>query len=240
MSFKIYPVLLLILLMSCQQKREVFLPKVQDLGVDQVEDLSSAYIFYAPEEPDSILLNRKNLISTTNWIVHVDKRLTLKQCIKQIKTLQEKRTRAGMHKNEAARNYFSATDTLNKQLVFIDFTDIQFLVNDQYSKFYIKEHPEEHMEVYTLTINFDKNNRISVNENEVDRGEFVNFFNDYVPFAAAGKESLVYVNFDETLSFQEYMEDWELVEQVLNDNIRCSPLQFVYNYEALPECDCRL
>ena len=88
--------------------------------------MSPAYIFYDETEPDSTLLNRKNLISTTNWLVNVDKRLTLKQAIPKIILMQEKKRNAKMHKNENAKNYFTCNDTSIGSLGFIEFTDVVF------------------------------------------------------------------------------------------------------------------
>ncbi len=63
------------------------------------------------------------MISTTNWLVNVDKRLTLKQVIPHIKYLQEKKQNSS-HKNKDAKNYFTCNDTSIKNLGFIEFTNI--------------------------------------------------------------------------------------------------------------------
>jgi len=51
--------------------------EVENAEITEVLDVSPAYIFYDETQPDSTLFNRKNLIGTTNWLVNVDKRLTL-------------------------------------------------------------------------------------------------------------------------------------------------------------------
>ena len=97
--------------------------------------MSPAYLFYDETKKDSIELNRKTLISTTNWLVNVDKRLTLKQAIPKIKFLQDKKRNAEIHKNDAAKNYYTCHDTSINNLGFIEFTNV----------YYKEKQPENHI-----------------------------------------------------------------------------------------------
>src|SRR5690606_34637928 len=119
--------IILLLIFSCGKDKVVQLPEIESAPISEVNDISAAYIFYDENKPDSVELNRNNLISTTNWLFNVDKRLMLKQSIPQIKLLQEKRRNAQLHKNESARNYFTCNDTSKKTLGFIDFTDVIYI-----------------------------------------------------------------------------------------------------------------
>lgn len=111
---------------SCNFERVLILPEIENAKITEVLDVSPGYIFYDETQPDSTLLNRKNLIVSTNWLINVDKRLTLKQAIPHIKFLQDKKRNAEMHKNEEAKNYFSCNDTSIKSLGFMEFTDVHF------------------------------------------------------------------------------------------------------------------
>lgn len=122
--------LVIIIFLSCNNERVLELPEIENAEITEVLDVSPAYIFYDETQPDSTLFNRKNLIGTTNWLVNVDKRLTLKQAIPHIQYLQDKRKKASMHKNEAAKNYFTCNDTSIKNLGFLEFTDITYLNRD--------------------------------------------------------------------------------------------------------------
>ena len=66
-----------LVVLSCNNERVLQLPEVENAEITEVLDISPAYIFYDETQPDSNLFNRKNLIGTTNWLVNVDKRLTL-------------------------------------------------------------------------------------------------------------------------------------------------------------------
>ncbi|WP_299119189.1 hypothetical protein [uncultured Winogradskyella sp.] len=123
--------LIVLLCFSCNNERVLQLPEIENAQVTEVLDVSPAYIFYDETQPDSTLLNRKNLIITTNWLVNVDKRLTLRQAIPRIKFLQDKKRNAEMHKNENAKNYFSCNDTSIQNLGFIEFTDTYYNYKNQ-------------------------------------------------------------------------------------------------------------
>lgn len=116
-----------LVVLSCNNEGVLQLPEVENAEITEVLDVSPAYIFYDETQPDSTLFNRKNLIGTTNWLVNVDKRLTLEQAIPHIQYLQNKREKASMHKNENAKNYFTCNDTSIQNLGFVEFTDIKYL-----------------------------------------------------------------------------------------------------------------
>ncbi|WP_090840088.1 hypothetical protein [Olleya namhaensis] len=116
----------LFLFFSCGNEKVLELPEIQNADITEVLDVSPAYIFYDETKQDSVELNRKNLIISTNWLFNVDKRLTLEQALPSIIKLQEKKRNATMHKNEKARNYYTCNDTSIKNLGFIDFTDVEY------------------------------------------------------------------------------------------------------------------
>ncbi len=119
----------LFLFFSCGNEKVLQLPEIQNADITEVLDVSPAYIFYDETKQDSVELNRKNLIISTNWLINVDKRLTLEQALPSIIKLQEKKRNATMHKNEKARNYYTCNDTSIKNLGFIDFTDVEYRLN---------------------------------------------------------------------------------------------------------------
>ena len=125
------------LVLSCGKDKVVLLPEISHSDISDLKDVSAAYIFYDETKQDSTELNRRNLISTTNWLINVDKRLTLKQVIPHIKFLQDKKGNSS-HKNENARNYFTCNDTSKKNLGFIEFTDV--IYHEETIREYNKNH----------------------------------------------------------------------------------------------------
>ena len=126
---RIFILLVLIILTSCGSEKIIELPEIKHSTISEVIDISPAYLFYDETQPDSLELNRKNLISTTNWVVNVDKRLTLKQVIPQIQFLQNKKN-SSSHKNETARNYYTCSNTSIQNLGFIEFTTVYYILKN--------------------------------------------------------------------------------------------------------------
>lgn len=156
---KIVVIVVLISLFSCAEK-EVLLPQVEKTIVDKIEDHSPIYMFFKSEAKDTLIeVNRKNSISSTNWIFNIDKRLPLRLVIPEIMKLQAKKE-GSAHKNEASENYFSYSDSIHKQLAFISFTRVKFKL----------EQPKSGVNIY-----FAKSNRVFVNSTEVKKEDLVNY-----------------------------------------------------------------
>jgi hypothetical protein len=116
-------VFLVLMLVSCSNK-EVLLPQVDRTIVATVEDHSPIYMFFETKEKDTLVdLNRKNSISSTNWIFNIDKRLPLKLVIPEVIKMQEKKS-GSMHNNTESQNYFSYSDSIHKKLAFVPFTKV--------------------------------------------------------------------------------------------------------------------
>ena len=151
-------VLIILVLFSCGDEKIIQLPEIKNADITEVLDVSPAYIFYDETQPDSTLFNRKNLISTTNWLVNVDKRLTLKQAIPHLQYLQSKRRKASMHKNENAKNYFTCNNTSIKNLGFLEFTELTYLNKEEDFDLYIFKRKK----INHLEINFFSKNQIII------------------------------------------------------------------------------
>ena len=118
-----------LLLLGCQ-KKQMQLPQVQDTKITSVEDYSQVYISYE-ETSEEAKLNANGLISSTNWVLHVDKRNKLKEVAPLFIKLQEKRTNPrNPHSNPDAHLYISLADIPHKRLGFMDVTELNLLPYD--------------------------------------------------------------------------------------------------------------
>ncbi|MGB1308402.1 MAG: hypothetical protein ACPG6B_05795 [Oceanihabitans sp.] len=224
---KIYIVLLLSFLFSCQNRKTIQLPEINNAQITEVLDISPAYIFYDETKKDSLELNRKNLISTTNWLVNVDKRLTLKQVIPTITFLQEKKRNAKMHKNEAAKNYYTCSDTNIKNLGFLEFTNINYHESkkDTLNKFHSLWEKEK-LEIYVKS----KKSIHLIGTSLSTAIMETNFEN----FASILKklnrnDSLqLFLNFNKKLTFQEYISIKSIVQEFAINKISINNNEFIY------------
>ncbi|WP_417557192.1 hypothetical protein [Mesoflavibacter zeaxanthinifaciens] len=186
--------LITLFLWSCGNEKVIQLPEVQHAKITEILDVSPAYIFYNETQPDSVELNRKNLIISTNWLFNVDKRLTLEQAIPKIKFLQDKKRNAKMHKNEAAKNYYTCNDTSIKNLGFIDFTDVN----------YVEEINSENNNIITI----NSLNDIAIHHNDVKLSEvdiddlIIQLENN---FSNNEENTVLTLHLNKQLKFQDYI-----------------------------------
>lgn len=227
------------LFFSCQ--KEVQLVKAARTVDSTVVDHSPVYLFMETKGTDTIIdVNRKNTIGTTNWIFNIDKRLPLKLVIPEVIKLQQKREGAQLHKNDEAMNYFSYTDSVQKTLAFMPFKEISYAYNSYFSSFYVKENVDYHQHFQTFYVNFRANSTVSVDGNEVEVKELYDFLKEYTAFSSQGKRILIYLNFNENLSFDNYLSKVIWLKGLENEMCTIAPTHFIYNIDKIPDCNCTL
>ena len=208
----IYSILTFVLFFSCGNEKVVQLPEINHTEITEILDVSPAYLFYDETKPDNIELNRKNLIISTNWLVNVDKRLTLKQAIPKIVFLQNKKRNATMHKNEAAKNYYTCHYKKINNLGFIEFTDIYYheeTIEDYLSKQNIKEY---HIINFNSDSVFIKNKSIKLEELK--------------PLDSI--DSKVFLSFDKSMSFQKYIGYKDQLAKIDSIQLNIDNDEFIY------------
>ncbi|WP_055446661.1 hypothetical protein [Lacinutrix mariniflava] len=216
---KILIALSVIVLLGCSDK-SVLLPEVENATITEITDVSPAYIFYDETKPDSLELNKGNLIISTNWLVNVDKRLTLKQVIPSIIELQEKK-RNSSHKKESARNYYTCNDTSIKNLGFIDFTDVVYIqggneFDEKGYKLIVKE--KDSFLIYRPNNDdgffLDSENLITNLKEFLDESELPN---------------LLVLSFNENISFQYYISLKSKLSQLNLENTTINKEEYIFN-----------
>lgn len=227
-----YPIILILIisLVSCGKEKVVLLPEITHSEITDIKDVSAAYLFYDETKPDSVELNRKSLISTTNWLVNVDKRLTLKQAIPHIKFLQEKKLNSS-HKNENAKNYFTCNDTSRKNLGFIEFTDVVY-------------HKSSHLEYALKKENFDYSQSLHIDA--LSKNKILLYFsvmrhntwvtnikdlNDDVKTRVEddiGEKINIILSISKKLEFQDYITIKSIISTLNLENVTISKNEFIY------------
>lgn len=208
----IYYTLTIILLFSCGNEKVLQLPEIDHSEITEILDVSPAYLFYDVTKADSIELNRKNLIGSTNWLVNIDKRLNLRQAIPSIVFIQNKKRDAQMHKNENAKNYFTCHDKSINNLGFIDFTDIYY--------------HEEKLEDYLRTQNITEYHVLSFNKDSITLNNRSVILKELQQFDSS--EAKVFLRFDKQLSFQNYISYKEQLLKLNSTQINIDNDEFIY------------
>jgi len=225
-----YIILLTFLLLSCGKDKSVLLPEIEHAKITEILDVSPAYIFYNEAQPDSVELNRKNLIGTTNWLINVDRRLTLEQAIPKIKFLQNKKRNAELHKNENAKNYYTCNDTSIKNLGFIEFTDVVYQDTSLRDFFKFKERSEK----MSVALNVISMNNFSLESsyNEHSTTEIYSNIEDVInkikELFKTEQDFKLYLLFHSELSFQEYITIKSRIQSVEAERILIDTNEFIY------------
>jgi len=127
---RLFFVIGLILLCQCSDK-EVLLPVVAEGGIPETQNHSSIWIFYDPSGQESkAVLNKNNKLINTNWIFNIDRRLTMKEVIPLLQSMQADRNKDSMHKKEGMINFFSYADSKNERISLVKFPQINFVAID--------------------------------------------------------------------------------------------------------------
>ena len=232
-------ILLILSFISCK-KEDVQLPKLNKTILKEIQDHSPVYMFFRAKEKDTTIeVNRQNTISSTNWVYNIDKRLPLKLVIPEVMKLQEKKKNSE-HKKEGALDVYSYADSIGKNLAFMPFTNVTYKYDKDFSKFYIIDNSKMYLQFQNFSVNFNKENKITVDGNDVEREEFVEFIKDYVPFVSQGRTALLHLNFEVNLTYDQYIQNKVMLSEVLSDSISFSPIEFIYDTKKLPECGCKL
>jgi biopolymer transport protein ExbD len=196
--------------------------------ITAILDVSPIYMFY-DEATHSVYFNRKNMISTTNWLVNIDKRLTLKQILPHLQYLQEKRHGDGMHKNQNAKNYFTCFNEDTKNLSFIEFTDVEYQKGS--STEYLTKFSDLNNPKTIITIEVNSTNDITIvnpsSENITSKSNISNLLS--ILRQINNQEHFIYLNFSLNLNFQDYIAIKTKLLEIDLDSIHLSEKEFIYN-----------
>lgn len=109
--------LLGIVLIACNPK-SVTLPLSEHNGIaDTLYNNSQIWIFNQEGKPQ---LNFNNKISTTDWIIHIDRDLKMQHVLPLLDSIESLRKKKSIHKNEAARNYLSYMNPKSKRIELVE------------------------------------------------------------------------------------------------------------------------
>ncbi|WP_296312273.1 hypothetical protein [Winogradskyella sp. UBA3174] len=229
-------ILILVSCFSCNNERVLQLPEIKNTDITEVLDVSPAYVFYDQTQPDSSLLNRKNLIISTNWLVNVDKRLTLKQAIPHIKFLQDKKRNAELHKNKDAKNYFTCNNTSIGSLGFVEFTDVYYQLSEpEVDTIDLLGIIPKHLGVkLNDSLSFTelslKINQKNINTFQTEIISFLELIDNTTSISSELKITEIALNlcFEESLSFQDYIAVKSKLSKLESDKIKINSNEFIY------------
>jgi hypothetical protein len=226
---KITYIFIISLFLSCNNERVLQLPEIKSTEITEVLDVSPIYIFYDETQSDSTLFNRNNLIGSTNWLVNIDKRLSLKQIFPHIEYLQRKRKKASMHNNENAKNYFTCNDTSINNIGFVEFTDLNY-TNDSIADFITELYvnpSKTHKEYY---VNFLTSDSLVIGNQTYIEGlnkmYLIETLRDKIKNDTLKPK--IHLTFKQNLSFQDYISFKSEIFKLNKEPVEVSKNEFIY------------
>lgn len=229
MKLSLYIVCLIAILSCAEVQKTVLLPVIDNAAVNNITDMSPAYIFYNTNKKDSVELNKNNLISTTNWLVNVDKRLILNQVIPSVIKLQDKKRGTKMHDNKLARNYFSCNDLSLKTLGFIDFTEVYYQFES--ANHYVKTLGKNDSIHEKVVIEFNVNAEINIYFPSQHQLKFKGKLSDILEKEVFKnmQSDMIYFAFKGNLSFQEYITAKRKMEVFAENKVNIASTEYIIN-----------
>ncbi|WP_246297010.1 MULTISPECIES: hypothetical protein [Flavobacterium] len=208
-------ILAFLMLLSCGKDKEILLPKSNTTLVKDIEDISPIYILFQKKGNDTIAeVDKQTIISTTNWVFNVDKRLPLKQVLPEVIKLQNRKgQQSGKDKKE---NYYSYADSIGKNMAFIPFTQVVYSLEKQ------KEFEDQ--QAATLIVRFDKHNKLTCNGSDLK----LSTFKESLQHFYSDKPIVIYLHFDKELPYEFYITDKIFLAGLKLNNVTFSAKEYVY------------
>jgi len=236
MKNKIIVVLISCLFISCA-KKEIKIPIIAASGIQEVLDHSQVWIFLENNEGEITAdVNRKNTISSTNWIYNIDRNLPLHTFVNTLTTLQEKHS-GSMHSKKGTHDYFSYSDSESQKLSFITFNEVTYKTDSLLSKYYIKENRDNYLNYNNINLTFNPNNSW-INDGKFEKEDFKSLLLEYIDFSAEGSQTMLHINYNDRLLYQDYLYYKTMFQNIQTEAILINPIEFVFNQEKVPDCGC--
>lgn len=223
---KLTMILLTFLMLGCA-KKELKIPTLAEKGIQELHNHSQVWLFFEVKNNDTLtILNRKNTISTTHWIYNIDKRLPLKAIIPSIVNLQDKHANS-MHSEKGMFDYFSYSDTITKKLSFLKFDGVTFQTIDGMPK-NSEENAAKYQNYHNIQLVFNQNS-VLMDTVETDKSNFKNEFTELLKLSAKDKQSMLHLNFNGNLLYQDYLFYRTIIHNLNKENILINKNEFIFN-----------
>lgn len=210
--YKKIATILTLALVSCQEQK-VFVPQ-SDISL-QTEVTNFTPVTFLYQEKDNnpqIEVKDKGIITQTEWIFEVDKRLPLKLVIPEIQRLQDKKIKKA--EGKVLSNYYTYMDTLTKQVAYMPFTQVSY----QDASLQMEQNAEK------VDVKVTREGLLFVNEKLLEKQTIAEYLQENFPL----NQVTIYLAFDENLTFNKYLQTKLNLAKIKQENVRISTIEVVY------------
>ena len=226
----LYIIIITAFFMSCQPK-EVKVPVNDNPGLHEVWNNSPIYILQKIDGQDTIAdLKLGQTISTTKWLVAVEKSLVLKQLLPALEKVYKKRRKVSLHSDGKGELYFAYVDSVQKKMSFVEATKLvlmpDFYTSQKYFKQYQKADPEfEKWHLYFYPDNIVLND--SIKFGNISKKQLLDSVSRYMKQKDTLSKKL-YLNFDKRDNFDRFLDYYTFFKQNSLPNTTLSSKIFIF------------
>ena len=216
--FYIY-VIALFLFSSCA-KKEVQLPLINVIGIDEIQNHSSIWVFFKIKNQDTLaVLNKNNKLINTHWIYNIDKRLTMKKVVPILLEMQENRNKDSMHKKEGMFNYFSYANVTSNKISLLNFDNTTFIFSKIDDKNIFENLPKK--SILKLDI---LSNKLLLNESKIKASQLIQKIETIQSSDTLANYEMI-IKYNENISYQNYLSVKALLSKT---NLKVHPTEYIY------------
>ncbi len=224
---KLTIILFTFLMIGCA-KKELKIPTLAEKGIQELHNHSQVWLFFEVINNDTVAnVNRKNTISTTHWIYNIDKRLPLKAIIPSILKLQDKHANS-MHSEKGMLDYFSYSDTISKRLSFLEFDGVTFKTIGVLPKNFMEENAFKNPNYNNIKLIFNRT-KVQMDTIETYQANFKNKLAALLKLTDEGKQTMLHLNFNQNLLYQDYLFYRTIIHNLSNENIFVNRTEVIFN-----------
>lgn len=228
---KYYMLLWAVFVFSCSNEKSVQLPQIDHSGRSLKESAAETFMKYHKDPTEPLRYSDSNLKATKSWFFYIDHRISLKWMLPETIKLLDRKKRLKIDGKNTGKNYFAFKSNGTKEVQFWDMTDVVFhngidgnIMEDQI----VYQLPQLQQRSHIMSIIFRADDSISINSAPVVKSEFVKRLK-YMDSVQNKMVGYIYLKFDESLTFQEYLDYKSLIDMAELKNATISNDEYIFN-----------
>jgi len=204
---------------SCK-KKTLELPIIPISGITAISNFSEIWVFYnSTEEKRKAVINKNNTISTTNWIINIDKRLTMKEVVPVLEMIKTKRAKKSIHSAEGVKNYLSYANEKDKNISLFSNDSIQYMILDKSGFDDLSYHYNADYILKLNELNFE------INDKAYEYNKFNKELFDSLP------TEKMHLFFHSNISYNRYLEIRIKVEKTTEGKFEIDPTEYMLHFQ---------
>ncbi len=219
----LFPLFLSIFFISCQ-KKDIKVPVNDNPGIHEIWNNSHVYILMKIKNGDTIPdVKLGQTISTTDWLVAIDRRLKMKKLIPAINKVLKARHKKSIHKTGKEKAYLTYLDTIANKISFIRFDSIQIMPSIFTSRSYYKKYYKQDS-LFNKTHILIYPDKIIINDSlkfkePIDKKQFKKKFINYFQNINSNKEKKIYLNFNEDIDYNRFLNYYTFFKNLKSSSL---------------------